>query len=134
VNRRPPLKPRAVYGLEYFAKKRNKVSVASESPTAAQRKKRAETFKALGHPARLHMVDILADGERCVCELVDAVGLGWSTVSRHLAVLKAAGVVEDEKRGLQVFYRLALPCVASFSACLDLARRGRKVEVRACCA
>jgi DNA-binding transcriptional ArsR family regulator len=101
---------------------------------ASLRKKRAETFKALGNPARLQMVDLLTDGERCVCELVEAVGLGWSTVSRHLAVLKAAGIVEDEKRGLQVFYRLALPCVASFSACLDASRRGQNVEVRACCA
>jgi DNA-binding transcriptional ArsR family regulator len=108
--------------------------MASKSPTAALRKRRAETFKALGHPARLQMVDLLGDGERCVCELVEAVGLGWSSVSRHLAVLKAAGVVEDEKRGLQVFYRLSLPCVASFSACLDAARRGESVEVRSCCA
>jgi DNA-binding transcriptional ArsR family regulator len=107
--------------------------MASNPTTAAVRKKRAQTFKALGHPARLHMIDMLADGECCVCELVDAVGLGWSTVSRHLAVLRASGVVEDEKRGLQVFYRLALPCVASFSACLDAARRGQTVEVRACC-
>lgn len=105
----------------------------ASSSTAALRRKRAETFKALGHPARLHMIDLLADGERCVCDLVDAVGLGWSTVSRHLAVLKKAGVLEDEKRGLQVFYRLALPCVASFSTCLDAARRGQQVEVRACC-
>lgn len=98
------------------------------------RKKRAETFKALGHPARLQIVDMLASGEHCVCDLVDEVGLGWSTVSRHLGVLKTAGVVAHEKRGLQVFYRLALPCVASFSACLDAARRGENVEVRACCA
>lgn len=105
----------------------------STSSSAAVRKRRAETFKALGHPARLQMVDLLTDGERCVCELVEAVGLGWSTVSRHLAVLKAAGILEHEKRGLQVFYRLALPCVATFSACLDAARRGQDVEVRTCC-
>lgn len=102
---------------------------------SALRRKRAGTFKALGHPARLQIVDMLGGGgEHCVCDLVEAVGLGWSTVSRHLAVLKAAGVVQDDKRGLQVFYRLALPCVASFSACLDAARRGESVEVRTCCA
>ena len=76
-------------------------------------------FKALGHPARVEMVRELAGGERCVCELVGVAGLGWSTVSRHLAVLKSAGVVADEKRGQQVFYRLALPCVARFLACLE---------------
>jgi DNA-binding transcriptional ArsR family regulator len=99
-----------------------------------QRKQRSAVFKALGHPARLHIVEELAAGERCVCDLVELVGLGWSAVSRHLAVLKAAGVLEDEKRGLQVFYRLALPCVKSFTDCLDAAHRGAAVEVRRCCA
>ncbi|MBM3853109.1 MAG: helix-turn-helix transcriptional regulator, partial [Verrucomicrobia bacterium] len=54
------------------------------------------------------ILDELAGGERCVCELVAAVGSSWSTVSRHLSVLKTAGVIADDKRGLQVFYRLAL--------------------------
>ena len=76
-------------------------------------------FKALGHPARVAIVRRLSQGEFCVCDLVQAVGLGWSTVSRHLSVLREAGVVEDEKRGLQVFYRLSLPCVARFIHCLD---------------
>lgn len=98
------------------------------------RNRRAAVFKALGHPARLHIVEELASGERCVCELVELVGMGWSAVSRHLAVLKAAGVLDDEKRGLQVFYRLALPCVKSFTDCLDAARKGEVVEVRRCCA
>ncbi len=103
--------------------------------TAPQRRKqRAAVFKALGHPARLQIVEELASGERCVCDLVDLVGLGWSAVSRHLAVLKAAGVLEDEKRGLQVFYKVALPCVNSFTACLDAAHKGETVEVRRCCA
>jgi DNA-binding transcriptional ArsR family regulator len=101
--------------------------------TLKQRKQRAAVFKALGHPARLQIVEALGGGERCVCELVDAVGSGWSTVSRHLAVLKAAGIVEDEKRGLQVFYRLALPCVNTFAECLDAAKAGADVEVRRCC-
>ena len=68
-----------------------------------------------------------------MCDLVEAVGSSWSTVSRHLAVLKAAGVVADEKRGLQVFYRVALPCVPSFMTCLDAARQGEAVEMRRCC-
>ncbi|HLP09016.1 MAG TPA: metalloregulator ArsR/SmtB family transcription factor [Opitutaceae bacterium] len=86
--------------------------------TAKQRKDRAAIFKALGHPARLRIVEELLGGERCVCELVDISSGGWSTVSRHLSVLKSAGVVEDEKRGLQVYYRLALPCVGTFLDCL----------------
>ncbi len=96
-------------------------------------RQRAEVFKALGHPDRLRIVDDLAAGERCVCDLVDSVGSGWSTVSRHLSVLKEAGVVTDEKRGLQVFYQLALPCVPTFMTCLDAARQGEPVEMRRCC-
>ncbi|ACB77337.1 ArsR/SmtB family transcription factor [Opitutus terrae] len=83
-----------------------------------QRKQHAAVFKALGHPARLRIAEELLAGERCVCELVDISEGGWSTVSRHLSVLKTAGVVEDEKRGLQVYYRLALPCVGTFLDCL----------------
>lgn len=79
----------------------------------------APVFKALGHPARVTIVRELTAGEKCVCELVEALGLGWSTVSRHLAVLREAGIVADDKRGLQVFYRLELPCVVHFIRCLD---------------
>ncbi len=103
------------------------------SPTTQNRRQRAAVFKALGHPARLQIVEELAEGEHCVCDLVETVGLGWSAVSRHLAVLKAAGVLDDEKRGQQVFYRLVLPCVKSFADCLDAVRRGEQVEVRRCC-
>ena len=94
---------------------------------------RAAIFKALSHPDRLRIVEELAGGERCVCELVNTVDSAWSTVSRHLSVLKEAGVVVDEKRGLQVFYRLALKCVPSFMECLDAARAGETVEMRRCC-
>lgn len=105
------------------------------TPAKAQklRKDRAAVFKALGNPARLQIAEALSDGERCVCELVDLVGLGWSAVSRHLSVLKEAGVLTDEKRGQQVYYRLAMPCVVTFSACLDAAAKGEAVEVRRCC-
>lgn len=86
----------------------------------------AEVFKALGHPTRLWIVKQLADGkEHCVCEFVEAVGADFSTVSRHLAVLKQAGVVADDKRGKAVYYRLACPCVASVIGCLENLGEGR---------
>lgn len=105
----------------------------SRARTQKPLKSRASVFKALGNPARLQIVESLGDGERCVCELVDLVGLGWSAVSRHLSVLKEAGVLTDEKRGQQVYYRLAMPCVVTFSACLDAAGKGEAVEVRRRC-
>ncbi|MBG0777929.1 MAG: winged helix-turn-helix transcriptional regulator [Desulfovibrionaceae bacterium] len=80
---------------------------------------RAAVMKALGHPARLMVVDVLARGERCVCELTDLLGLDISTVSKHLRVLKKAGIVSDDKRGKQVFYSLRMPCVLRFFECLE---------------
>ena len=78
-------------------------------------------FKALGHPARLAIVDRLARGECCVCELLEPTefrGLSGPTVSQHLLVLKNAGVIADEKRGKKIFYRLEMPCVAGISLCV----------------
>lgn len=80
---------------------------------------RARIIKALGHASRLAMVDELSRGERCVCELRDLVGADLSTVSKHLTVLKNAGIVEDDKRGVQVFYRLKVPCVLNFFSCVE---------------
>ena len=89
-------------------------------------------FKALGSPVRLALVRKLLTGEHCVCDLVEAAGLGWSTTSRHLEVLRKAGVVASDKRGQQVFYRLRLTCVGDFIACLDGAGPTRPVTRAAC--
>ncbi|HOD67722.1 MAG TPA: metalloregulator ArsR/SmtB family transcription factor [candidate division Zixibacteria bacterium] len=80
---------------------------------------RARVIKALAHPTRLFIVDELSRGERCVCALRDLVGADISTVSKHLAVLKAAGIVDDDKRGLQVWYRLRVPCILNFFGCVE---------------
>lgn len=76
-------------------------------------------MKALAHPTRLFIVDFLADGEKCVCEIVEQVGVDISTISKHLLVMKNAGLVMDEKRGLNVFYKLVCPCVSSLFTCLE---------------
>ena len=80
---------------------------------------KAAVLKALGHPTRLFVVEELGRGERCVCDLVDKIGADISTVSRHLSVLKHAGIVLDEKRGLQVFYRLRDPALLAFVAHIE---------------
>lgn len=95
-------------------------------------KQRTAIFKALGHPARLRMTEYLGGGERCVCDLVGVAGLGWSTVSRHLSVLKRAGVVTDERRGPKIFYRLNLPCVSSLLQCLERDDPPNPEGVRCC--
>ena len=80
---------------------------------------RAGIVKAMAHPTRLFIIDELSRGERCVCELKELAGGDMSTVSKHLSVLKNAGIVEDDKRGLQVFYRLRVPCILNFFGCIE---------------
>lgn len=90
-----------------------------DAKTQARFEARSRVFKALSHPSRLYMIDVLSRGERCVCELTALVGSDMSTVSKHLSVLKAAGIVADEKRGMQVFYSLKMPCVLRFFDCVS---------------
>ena len=80
---------------------------------------KANVLKALGHPTRLWMAEQLAGGEKCVCELAENIDADFSTISKHLTVLKQAGVVIDEKRGKQVFYRLKVPCILNFMPCIE---------------
>lgn len=89
-----------------------------DARTQARFEARAKVLKALAHPSRLYMVDALSHGERCVCELTALVGADMSTVSKHLSVLKSAGIVSDDKRGMQVFYKLKMPCVLRFFDCV----------------
>ncbi|MFW5836554.1 MAG: ArsR/SmtB family transcription factor [Desulfovibrionaceae bacterium] len=80
---------------------------------------RAAIMKALAHPSRLMMVHELGRGERCVCDLTELVGHDMSTVSKHLNILKKSGIVQDEKRGKQVYYKLCTPCVLNFFHCME---------------
>ena len=72
---------------------------------------RASAYKALGHPSRLLMVEALRERERCVGELTKLVGADVSTVSKHLSLMKSAGLLTAEKRGLNVFYHLCDNCL-----------------------
>ena len=87
--------------------------------TTHQFAERAKVMKALAHPSRLMMIDALSRGERCVCDLQELIGHDISTVSKHLSVLKKAGVVTDERRGKQVYYRLKVPCILNFFHCVE---------------
>ncbi len=87
--------------------------------TPQQFEERAKVMKAMAHPSRLMMVDELSRGERCVCDLQKLVGHDISTVSKHLSVLKKAGVVEDERRGKNIYYRLKVPCILNFFQCIE---------------
>lgn len=80
---------------------------------------RARVIKAMAHPTRLFIVEELSRKKKCVCELTEMVGADVSTVSKHLSVLKSAGIVSDEKHGTQVFYSLRMPCVLNFFNCVE---------------
>lgn len=112
----------------HFAILRNTLRMPSKARTPAP----DTVFKALGNPARLTLVRKLSGGEHCVCDLVEAVGLGWSTTSKHLDVLREAGVVSSDKRGQKIFYRLELACVPDFIACLDGLKTPRRATRPAC--
>ena len=91
---------------------------------------RANVLKALAHPSRLLMVEALADGARCVCELRDLVGSDMSTVSKHLSILKNAGIVADERRGTMIYYHLLTPCVLNFFGCIESVISTKKTPVQ----
>ena len=90
-----------------------------DAKTQARYEARAAVIKAMAHPTRLFIIDELSRGEKCVCRLRDLIGADISTVSKHLSVLKDAGILEDEKRGQQVFYRLRMPCILNFFGCVE---------------
>ena len=71
----------------------------------------SEVFKALGHPSRVFIVEQLAESRHCVCELSEMIGADMSTVSRHLSILKRAGIVIDSKEATTVYYSLACDCL-----------------------
>jgi ArsR family transcriptional regulator len=69
----------------------------------------AKLFKALMHPARLSILEILRDGEQCVCHLEAVLGCRQAYISQHLMVLRDAGLVEDQREGARIFYRVTRP-------------------------
>jgi len=79
---------------------------------------KARILKALAHPTRLFIIDKLNLRSHCVCELTDLVGADTSTVSKHLSILKNAGLVESRKDGTMVHYSLADECVVKCVGCL----------------
>ena len=87
--------------------------------TRLQYEARTRILRALAHPSRLFILDVLSHGQRNVSELTELVGADPSTVSRHLSVLKGVGLVRDEKHGANVFYEIQTPCVLNFFGCVE---------------
>jgi DNA-binding transcriptional ArsR family regulator len=102
-----------------------------DAKTALKYQRRAQVIKALAHPSRLLIVDKLAEHEHSVGDLTALIGSDMSTVSKHLSVLKNAGVVQDERRGASIYYSLRISCIVNFFKCADAVIEAIKQEQNA---
>lgn len=101
-------------------------------------------YQTLGDRTRLRIVNLLAEGEICVCYFVEVLGESQPKISRHLGYLRRAGLVATRRDGKWMHYRLVKPAVAALAEVLDAtlrvlendreARRDRAALERVCCA
>lgn len=88
-------------------------------------KQKAEIFKALANPVRLEVIDILLDGEKCVCEIQEALNkYEQPHISKSLSKLKSVGLIKDRRDGMNVYYSLAICCMGEFFECLNKILQG----------
>ncbi len=80
---------------------------------------RARIAKALAHPSRLILLEALQEGELCVCELTELLGVDQSTVSKHLAILRGVGLIDLRRDGQMSYYRLTCKCLEGFLTCIE---------------
>lgn len=80
---------------------------------------RTSVLKALSNPVRLFIIDEIAKGEKCICELAEALDVDLSNISKHVNILKQAGVITVEKRGKNVYPKLLCPCVLDLFNCIE---------------
>lgn len=76
-------------------------------------------FKVLGHPGRIEILDILRNGEQCVCHIEAQLGYRQAYISQQIAILREAGLIQDHRDGLNIYYRVIHPEVF---ALIDVAR------------
>ncbi len=81
--------------------------------------KKTEVFKALANPVRLEIIDLLLDGEKCVCEITEKLRCEQPRISKSLIKLKKAGLIKDRKDGLNVYYSISICCMGEFLSCLN---------------
>jgi ArsR family transcriptional regulator len=105
--------------------------LAGEPIARSDAEKLAGVLKALADPARLRLLSLIQsspDGEACVCDLTEPVGLSQPTVSHHLRILTEAGLLEREKRGVWAYYRLVPKAIGTIAELLTPPRRRRKAR------
>jgi ArsR family transcriptional regulator len=102
--------------------------LAASSLSKEEAEATAQLFKALGDPARVKIVNLLAtsDGPVCVCNLTEPLGLSQPTVSHHLKKLTDAGLLSREQRGVWAYYSIAPEAVARLGALVELGEGGTR--------
>lgn len=132
-NRAPANKPRTAGG--HGASESECPGVAAEGRGVAGRpadsplwQMRADLLRAFAHPVRLRILALLAGGERCVCEVYPTLRCERTAASKHLAILRRAGVVDCRKDGLRVIYWLSNPRLAELERLVDELLKNRLGE------
>ena len=93
---------------------------------------RAKIIKAMAHPVRLMVIEFLKSGDQSFSEIFDLFQLDKSTVSKHLLVLKEAGIVSSRKNGADMIYKLEVPCVTDFFSCVTAVIESNVKKQQAC--
>jgi ArsR family transcriptional regulator, arsenate/arsenite/antimonite-responsive transcriptional repressor len=93
---------------------------------------RAKIIKAMAHPVRLMVIEFLKNREHSFSEIFDLFRIDKSTVSKHLLVLKEAGIVSSRKDGADMIYRLVVPCVTDFFSCVTAVIESNVKKQQAC--
>ncbi len=82
-------------------------------------RRKAEILKGLAHPVRIAIAEMLEDKELCACEIADRFPCDRTTTSKHLAVMRQLGILEDRREGQNVCYRLKMVCLVRALRCID---------------
>ena len=93
-------------------------------------------LKGIAHPVRLAVVEALAVYDMCVCDIAEMFHFDRTTISKHLALMKNLGILEDRKEGLKVYYSLRIRCLPSMLSCIEKVVEGNDPErlfVMGCC-
>ena len=101
-----------------MCKYRNIGAIMSDSESEIYKRK-AEILKAMAHPTRIMILEILRDTEKCVTDIHKQVGFDISTVSKHLAVMRNAGLLKTERKNKQIYYSVRVTCILNFFYCIE---------------
>jgi len=107
-----------------------------DAKTHLRYESRARIIKAIAHPTRLFIIDELQKTPTSVGDLTNMIGCDLSTMSKHLSVLKNAGIVADERNGTSIIYRLKTPCLLNFIGCIEDVIESNvqdHIEILKCC-